>query len=138
MAILVAYDGSEPSRKALEYVAEEESDEEITLLRVIEIADGSIDAGFELIQEKLEERERAAEDEAREQVDELPDDPTLEYQIEIVTGKPAREIVAFAEDNDVDHIYMGSHDREGISRILLGSVAEKVVRRSPITVTVVR
>lgn len=138
MAILVAYDGSAPSRKALEYVAREETDEEIILLRVIEVADGSIDAGFELIQEGLEERERAAEDEAQERVDDLPDDPALDYRIETVTGKPAKEIVVFAEENDVDHIYMGSHDREGISRILLGSVAEKVVRRSPITVTVVR
>ncbi|MFD1525685.1 universal stress protein, partial [Halolamina salina] len=37
-----------------------------------------------------------------------------------------------------DHLVVGSHGRTGVSRMLLGSVAEKVVRESPIPVTVVR
>jgi nucleotide-binding universal stress UspA family protein len=43
-----------------------------------------------------------------------------------------------AEDHDVDGIVMGSHGRSGISRVLLGSVAETAVRRAPCPVTIVR
>ena len=49
-----------------------------------------------------------------------------------------REIIGFAEDNDVSHIVIGSHGRTGASRVLLGSVAQTVVRRAPTPVTVVR
>jgi len=45
-----------------------------------------------------------------------------------------REIVDYAEDHEIDQIVMGSHGRTGATRLLLGSVAELVVRR----VTVVR
>jgi len=44
----------------------------------------------------------------------------------------------YAEDLDVDHIVMDSHGRSGASRVLLGSVAETVTRRSPVSVTIVR
>jgi nucleotide-binding universal stress UspA family protein len=50
---------------------------------------------------------------------------------------PARTVVDHATRDDVDHV-VGSHGREGVSRLLLGSVAEKIVRRSPVPVTVVR
>ena len=54
------------------------------------------------------------------------------------TGKPARTIVKYADEEGFDHIVIGSHGREGISRVLLGSVAETVVRRSSVPVTVAR
>ena len=60
------------------------------------------------------------------------------FGLETVDGKPAREIVSYAEKGDVDHIVMGSRGRSGLSRLLLGSVAETVVRRAPTPVTVVR
>jgi nucleotide-binding universal stress UspA family protein len=47
-------------------------------------------------------------------------------------------IVTYADENDVDHVVLGSHGRKGLTRVLLGSVAEAVVRRSPVPVTVVR
>jgi nucleotide-binding universal stress UspA family protein len=53
-------------------------------------------------------------------------------------GRPSRAIVEYAEEHDIDHIVMGSHGRSGVTRILLGSVAETVVRRSPVPVTIVR
>lgn len=53
-------------------------------------------------------------------------------------GGPAREIVSYAQEGGVDRVVMGSHGRDGASRVLLGSVAETVVRRSPTPVTVVR
>jgi nucleotide-binding universal stress UspA family protein len=53
-------------------------------------------------------------------------------------GNPADSIVEYATKNDIDHIIMGSHGRSGLSRIVVGSVAEEVVRKSPVAVTVAR
>lgn len=47
-------------------------------------------------------------------------------------------IVNEATDGDCDLTVLGSHGREGVARVILGGVAEKVVRRSPIPVLVVR
>ena len=55
-----------------------------------------------------------------------------------VTDRPARAIVDYADEEGVDHIVIGSHGRTGVTRVLLGSVAEKVVRRAHCPVTVVR
>ncbi len=59
-----------------------------------------------------------------------PTDPSVPYEHRLVTGDPATEIVRLAEDNDVDMIVMGTHGRTGLRRILMGSVAEAVVRRA--------
>lgn len=53
------------------------------------------------------------------------------------TGTVPDLIVEYADENDIDHIVIGSHGRTGAGRVLLGSVAETVVRRSPLPVTVV-
>jgi nucleotide-binding universal stress UspA family protein len=45
-------------------------------------------------------------------------------------GTPWEEIVRHAEEHDIDLIVMGTHGREGLARVLLGSVAEKVVRKA--------
>ncbi|WP_412781655.1 universal stress protein, partial [Aeromonas diversa] len=53
-------------------------------------------------------------------------------------GDPSRMIISYTETHDVDRIVLGSHGRSGLSRVLLGSVAETVARRSPVPVTIVR
>ncbi len=55
----------------------------------------------------------------------------------LVCGEPAQEIVAAAARGGVDLIVMGTHGRRGLPRVLLGSVAEKVVRLSPVPVLTV-
>lgn len=52
-------------------------------------------------------------------------------------GNPSREIVDYARENGCDTIVMGTHGRGGIDRLLLGSVAERVVRGSPVPVVTV-
>lgn len=138
MAILVPYDGSRPAQKAVEHAVKATADEEIILLRVIELSDGMIEAGIDLIQERLKEMQDAETGELTEEMRDLLDTEDVEFRIETAVGKPSREIVSFAEDNDVTQIIMGSHGRKGVSRVLLGNVAENVVRRAPVTVTVVR
>lgn len=56
-----------------------------------------------------------------------------------VSGVPWSEIVAIANDDaTIEAIVMGTHGRSGISRALIGSVAERVVRHAPCSVLIVR
>lgn len=138
MAVLVAYDGSEPAQKAVKHAIEEMGDEEIILLRVIELASGSLEAGIDLVKEKLKQKREEGPAELSDELTAMLDKSDIEFRVETVAGKPAREIVSFAEEHDISQIVIGSHSRTGASRVLLGSVAQKVVRRAPTTVTVVR
>ncbi|HEY5927107.1 MAG TPA: universal stress protein [Kofleriaceae bacterium] len=53
-------------------------------------------------------------------------------------GKPEDEIVKFANENQVDLIAMGTHGRTGLAHMLVGSVAERVVRTSKCPVLTIR
>ena len=61
----------------------------------------------------------------------VPDDRTVPYEHRMITGDPADEIVALAEEEKADLIVMGTHGRTGLGRLLMGSVAEAVVRCAP-------
>ena len=56
---------------------------------------------------------------------------------ELRSGSAPREIVGYAARNAIDMIVIGAHGRTGLSRVLLGSVAEAVMRRAPCPVLVV-
>lgn len=53
-------------------------------------------------------------------------------------GKPADGIIRFAKENDIDLIVIGTRGKRGIERLLLGSVAEQVIRSAPCKVLVVK
>ena len=53
-------------------------------------------------------------------------------------GTVAETVIDYAEEHDIGHIVLGSHGRRGLSRFLLGSVAERVMKRAPGSVTVIR
>jgi nucleotide-binding universal stress UspA family protein len=136
--VLVPVDGSEQAWTALEHAVAEHPESRFTLLYVINpVGAGASaqvgDVGYG--EEWYETAERRAEnlfEAARERVGDR------EFETETAVGRPARAIVEFAAENAIDSIVMGSHGRDGVSRIILGSVAETVVRRSPVPVTVVR
>jgi len=138
--VLVPYDGSEQADEALDFAFEEHPDATVSVLHVIDpveagyssqpTAFGQAEEWFETAREEAETlldgvRERAG-------AEGVAVDTTVEV------GRPSRAIVEYADENDVEQIVMGSHGRSGVSRILLGSVAEAVVRRSPVPVTIVR
>jgi nucleotide-binding universal stress UspA family protein len=56
----------------------------------------------------------------------------------LFSGSAAREIVEHAQNNDIDLIVMGTHGRGGLAHLLLGSVAERVVRLAPCPVLTMR
>jgi len=66
----------------------------------------------------------------------LPDSPRPEMNVEIVYHKmegvsPAKEIVEYVSEHSIDLVVMGTQGRQGINRLLSGSVSEEVVRQSP-------
>lgn len=77
-----------------------------------------------------------AETAAAEAVAALPDDRPVETATD--EGIPRDVIVDYAEESDVDMIVMATHGRTGLQHYLIGSVTEKVVRRSPVPVVTVR
>lgn len=52
----------------------------------------------------------------------------------ILIGDPAHEIIQYAQEEKIDLIIMGTHGRKGLEKALFGSVAEKVVKNSPVPV----
>ena len=57
---------------------------------------------------------------------------------DIVEGAPVEEIVDYAKEKNIDLIVMGTHGRGWLAHVLMGSVAEKVVRKAPCPVLTVR
>ena len=70
----------------------------------------------------------------------MSDEDRVRFNVEmvVVAGNPFLEIVRYAKAHSVDLIVMGTHGRGPIANMLLGSVAEKVVRKSPCPVLTVR
>lgn len=137
--ILVPVDGSEQAEAALAYALETFSDASHTALHVLtlpfdrpqEAVQGTY---LEAVLRDHEERAEGILESAATLADELG--PMIDT--ETVSGKPAAEIVNFAEANGYDQVVMGSHGRSLTARLFTGSVAERVARRSTRTVTLVR
>lgn len=53
-------------------------------------------------------------------------------------GEPVEEIVTYARDHAVDLVVVATHGRTGLSHVLLGSVAERIVREAPCPVLTIR
>ena len=70
--------------------------------------------------------------------DVCPSDHQLSFEHRLVMGDPATEIVRIAEEEQAELIVLGTHGRTGLSRILMGSVAEAVVRHAPCPVLIYR
>ncbi|OVE83052.1 universal stress protein [Natronolimnobius baerhuensis] len=137
--ILVPFDGSPQARAALEYSFETFPEATVTALYVVPVPEGYWAAFGDgetitpVIAEATQNGEAILEDAAT-----VAATHDRDLETDHVTGEPHNEIIAYADDGGYDTIVMGSHGRDGISRILLGSVAEAVVRRSPVPVVVVR
>jgi nucleotide-binding universal stress UspA family protein len=135
--VLVPMDDSEMATRALEYALEAHPDAEITVLYVAGEPSAMMGQALRLV---LEEDLGQAVEELAESVFERARELAAEHDGEIDTvvdvGSPARVIVTRAADFDV--VVIGSHSGDLQSRLFVGNVAERVFRRSPVPVTVVR
>lgn len=62
----------------------------------------------------------------------------IDVTTSVIRGVPYEEILDYTDANDIDLIAMGTHGRTGLRRFLLGSVAERVIRHTPVPVLLVR
>ncbi len=138
-AVLVPFDGSDPAADALEYTLTQLESDAVTALHVIE---GISEYGTEGIEGTyLEEQLQKLSEEADELLDtaeRLASEQGTEIHTATEYGRARRTAIEYGTANGFDQIIMGSHGRTGISRIVLGSVAETVARRSPIPVTLIK
>lgn len=136
--VLVPFDDSEPARTALEHAIEQFPDADLTVLVVTDPSE------FAPVPEGIGEQPaaEAAEEVVSDRVESVrsvvPDGGGGRIRTAFRGGAPANEIVDFVEEAGVNHVVIGSEGRSGVSRVLLGSVAETVARHSPVPVTVVQ
>ncbi len=137
--ILIATDGSEYTKNAVDYGIDLAKNTEAKLYTIYVIdtaafASIPMDAAWESMYELLKQEG----DEATKYVAERAEGEGLSIERLTIEGHPAEEIIKFAEKNSINLIVMGTLGKSGLDRFLLGSVAEKVVRNSKIPVLVVR
>jgi len=135
-------DFSDASRAAMEVAADlaRRTGAELVLLHAYPIPgytfpDGSVVASPKMMQDLADQAERHLE-EWRAQAVQLVGAPRVGTQKAV--GEPAAEIVSFAKTGGVDLLVVGTHGRTGLEHALMGSVAERVVRRAHCPVLTVR
>lgn len=140
--VLIPVDASDRSTAALEFALEEHSSAKLTALHVIDPGDiytaTGIETGTLSNYERIRNEHETQAENLLETARRRAEDVGIELETECVIGDISETIVDYAEDHSVDHVVLGSHGRTGASRILLGSIAETVARRSPVPVTIVR
>jgi nucleotide-binding universal stress UspA family protein len=139
-SILVPSDFSECSDEAVRYGLELacKFDATVHLLHVVQdpLTQPWAAEGFAVpLFEAVEQWQRQAEDRLAAMV---PPAQAPRVRIASSVAAPFPEILRYAEVHNIDLIVMGSHGRGGVSHLLLGSIAEKVVRRAPCPVLTVR
>ncbi|WP_256290278.1 universal stress protein [Halobellus inordinatus] len=135
--ILVPTDGSEGAEAAIGPAVSVASryDARIHAYSVIDTVAIGVDVRSGAILEALEESAQSAVDTIEEQATQAS---VSAVETAIEYGSPYRGIRSYVEEHDIDLVVMGTHGRSGLERYLLGSVAEKTVRTSPVPVMTVR
>jgi nucleotide-binding universal stress UspA family protein len=160
--VLVAIDFSEPAAQALRHAVEEATvhGARMTLLHVLPASagtevyydappagpEGPFDVGatvrmgapWPTTQRATIARNQPDESARAQLLDLVPPALSGRCEVEVATGGPADTIVRVARERGADLIVMGTHGRTGLHHVLLGSVAEKVVRLAPCPVLTVR
>lgn len=140
MKILVAVDGSDYSRKAIEFVASREtliqSNPDVLVLNVrwpLRASPARI-VGMAIVREYYEEEAERALRPARRRLQKAG----LSATVRFVVGRPASEISAAAEKDKVDLLVLGSHGHSALGGLLLGSVTNEVLARTTRPMLIVR
>jgi nucleotide-binding universal stress UspA family protein len=141
--LLVATDFSDPSLPAVAAGADQavRRGMKVSLLHSIEnplsLAPGEMVLGLPH-SALLDDVDQSLRDAARQKLLEALRRFGLSGEPVVVAGPPGPAILRHAEENEVDLIVVGTAGRTGLKRMLLGSVAETVVRQAPCSVLVVR
>ncbi len=143
--VLIATDGSKHSENAAKMGIElaKLSKGKVTAIYVADIGRYFApvsDVGFNMSNELIESIRISvmkAGEEAARRVTEMAEKAGVPGETKVMEGRPAEDIMKFADDADMSVIVIGSIGKTGLEKFLLGSVAEKVVRGSKVPVLVV-
>lgn len=123
--ILIAYDGSDHAKKAVQHAIELAKAFGSALYVITVAADPS--------QVSLDRAKKTAEEATKTIAS-----AGLKAEAEVRSGTPATEILNYAEEKEVDLIVMGSRGLSAIQRLVLGSVSQAVASRAKMPVLIVR
>lgn len=143
-SVLVPVDGSPLSLYALRHALRAFPDAAVTVYHVVDLFEPDystdVESGYEPMigSEAWYRTVDDATDQLFAEVDEVAADYDRSVTTESDIGEPARLILEYVTDEAIDHVVLGSHGRLAANRSLFGSVAETVVRRASVPVTVVR
>ena len=137
--ILCPIDHSECSKEALKYAVSSamKDDAKLLLLHVIDIR--SFNEGLDAMSTQIP-NEETIEQLRVKLLDCIPEEIRDDMDVEAIVsqGIPFAEIISTAKEKEIDMIVIGSHGRTGLSHMMMGSVSEKVVRKAPCPVLIVR
>ncbi len=141
--ILYPTDFSDVSNKALEYIKKlkEAGTREVIVLHVIderEIGHMSHIPGIHLDADELEKLRRDGAKKAMGAIETELWESGFQVKARIEEGIPLREILRVEKEEDISVIVIGSHGKSSVQEMLLGSVSEKVIRKSSKPVLVIR
>ncbi|MBL7176299.1 MAG: universal stress protein [Desulfobacteraceae bacterium] len=145
--VLYPTDFSDPSKKALDYVKQlkESGAEEVIVLHVIEDREIPVflglDEGDPVPGTQLEKTLRIIEENAKEETRAIAaelKESGFDVKIRIEKGTAFREILKVEEEEEVSVIVVGSHGKGPVTGILLGSVSDKVIRKSKKPVLIIK
>jgi nucleotide-binding universal stress UspA family protein len=134
--IVIAYDGSDPSKKALDYAISlvEKYSAQLTVLSIVRIPEVPDDVETEAIIDE-------ATDSCRREFEQMKSaftEKNIAASFEVRVGHPADQIVSFADEIKADLIVMGHRGRTEVSRWLLGSISKRVMSYAHCSVFLVR
>ncbi|EJU9614673.1 MULTISPECIES: universal stress protein [Pseudomonas] len=134
--ILVAYDASTAAELALNF-AHDLAERFGASLHILSVAQPP-EFGDEVETEAVIERSRAHFHHAFNMLGYRRMAPEDRPTTHVSVGRPAEQIVRYAEEHAIDHIVIGHRGHSGFERWLLGSVARQVIDHAPCAVTVIR
>lgn len=139
-AILVPTDESDTATLAAEHALDVAGryDATIHALSVVDLGGITGVPTVDIDATGIEDRLTEAAMEATEAIADRAAEAGIDCVTTVRTGTPYREILAYVDEEPVDLVVMGTHGRSGLERLLMGSVAEHVVRASPVPVLTVR
>ncbi len=136
--ILCPTDFSDNSTVALR-VARDLARQNQAALVVLHVADSLGPEGLGIVEAETRlQPEGHVEDLRRALHDMLPREPGLEVRYLLREGEPAAAIEQVVREQGCDLVVLGTHGRTGLDHLLMGSIAEKIIRHCPCPVLVVK
>lgn len=138
--ILFPIDFSESSQKILPYVVTLSQAFGSTVHLLYVVRDLKYLTSFHVPHPSLDQMEKEIAESSRQMMDKVCEEELQgcpRFVKKIVIGDAAHEIIQYALEEKIDLIIMGTHGRKGLEKALFGSVAEKVVKNSPVPVLTV-